>query len=220
MKPPTSVSELRRSLGMVNQQSKFPPHLADQTKPLRELLKSKNHWIWERAHQKVFEKLKQPLSSSKVLARYDPSYEMIHSADASSYSVGAVLKQVQPCGSIKPIAYVSRALTPTEQRYAQIEKEALATTWSSDQFQNYLIRKMFTIEMDHKPLVPLLSSKPLNSVPIRIQRFWLRLMRFQFKVVHVPGKELNTADALSTAPLNTDIDKIEATRQTPMWMPQ
>ena len=36
MKYPTSVSELRRFLGMVNQQSKFSPHLADQTKPLRE----------------------------------------------------------------------------------------------------------------------------------------------------------------------------------------
>ena len=46
MKPPTSVSELRRFLGMVNQQSKLSPHLADQTKPLRELLSSKNHWIF------------------------------------------------------------------------------------------------------------------------------------------------------------------------------
>ena len=203
MKPPTSVSELRRFLGMVNQQSKFSPHLADQTKPLRELLSSKNHWIWERAHQKAFKKLKQSLSSSKVLARYDPTYETILSADASSYGVGAVLKQVQPCGSIKPVAYVSRALSSTEQRYAQIEKEALAATWSSERFQDYLIGMKYKIETDHKPLVPLLSSKPLDSVPIRVQRFRLRLMRFQFKIVHVPGKELNTADALSRAPLNT-----------------
>ena len=47
MKPPTLVSELRGFLRMVNQQSKFSPHLADQTKLLRELLSLKNHWIWE-----------------------------------------------------------------------------------------------------------------------------------------------------------------------------
>ena len=36
MKPPTFVSELRRFLGMINQQSKFSPHLVNDTKPLRE----------------------------------------------------------------------------------------------------------------------------------------------------------------------------------------
>ena len=38
MKSPAIVSELRRFLGMINQQSKFSPHLADQTKPLHDLL--------------------------------------------------------------------------------------------------------------------------------------------------------------------------------------
>ena len=38
MMPPNKVSELRRFLGMVNQQNKFSPHLADWTKPLRDLL--------------------------------------------------------------------------------------------------------------------------------------------------------------------------------------
>ena len=203
MKPPTSISELRRFLGMVSQQSKFSPHLADQTKPLRELLSSKNHWIWERAQQEAFEKLKQSLSSSSVLARYNPRYKTILSADALSYGVGAVLRQVQPDDSVKPVAYVSRALTPTEQRYAQIEKEALAATWACERFQDYLIGTTFTIETDHKPLVPLLSSKPLDTVPIRVLRFRLRLMRFHFQIIHVPGKELNTADTLSRAPLNS-----------------
>ena len=117
--------------------------------------------------------------------------------------MGAVLRQVQPDDSVKPVAYVSRALTPTEQRYAQIEKEALATTWACERFQDYLIGTTFTIETDHKPLVPLLSSKPLDTVPITVQRFRLRLMRFHSKIIHVPGKELNTADTLSRASLNS-----------------
>ncbi len=38
MKPPTSVPELRRFMGIVNQLDKFTPNLAQLTQPLRELL--------------------------------------------------------------------------------------------------------------------------------------------------------------------------------------
>ena len=56
-------------------------------------------------------------------------------------------------------------------------------------------------ETDHKPLVPLLSSMNLDQLPLWIQRFRMCLMRFTFKVVHVLGKDLTTADTLSRAPL-------------------
>ena len=213
MKTPMTVSELRRFLGMVNQQSKFSPHLADQTKPLRDLLSKKNQWSWGHDQQQAFERLKTTLSSSEVLALYNAENETILSADASSYGLGAVLRQTQPDGSLRPIAYVSRALTETEQRYAQIEKEALAATWACERFQDYLLGTQFKIETDHKPLVPLLSSKPLDSVPVRVQRFRLRLMRFSFTIAHVPGKELNTADTLSRAPV-TEQDESNLSNET------
>lgn len=38
MSPPTSVSSLRKFLGMANQLGKFTPNLAEVTQPLRELL--------------------------------------------------------------------------------------------------------------------------------------------------------------------------------------
>jgi len=41
---PKDPSELRRFLGMVNQLSRFQPHIAELTKPLRDLLSTKNHW--------------------------------------------------------------------------------------------------------------------------------------------------------------------------------
>ena len=77
-------------------------------------------------------------------------------------------------------------MTTTEQRYAQIEKEALGVTWACERFQDYLVGMRFHIETDHKPLVPLLSSKNLDELPIRIQRFRLRLMRFCYSISHVP----------------------------------
>ena len=85
--------------------------------------------------------------------------------------------------------------------YAQIEKEALAITWACDRFHQYLLGLRFHIETDHKPLVPLLSSKNLDDLPLRVQRFRLHLMRYDFSISHVSGKELIIADDLSRAPV-------------------
>ena len=110
---------------MINQQSKFSPSLAESTKHLRDLLSKKNHWSWTSVHQETFDHLKESLSTDVTLGLYDPNQETVLSADASSYGLGAVLRQKQPDGTFKPITYVSRSMTNTEQRYAQIEKEVL-----------------------------------------------------------------------------------------------
>ena len=85
-------------------------------------------------------------------------------------------------GTWKPVAFISRALSSTEEKYAQIEKEALATTWACERLADYLIGKTFHIETDHKPLVPLLGTKNLDEMPPRIQRLRMRLLRFDFTI--------------------------------------
>ena len=132
---------------------------------------------------------------------YNAEYKTVLSADASSYWLGAVLLQKQPNNQWRPVAYHSRALNETEQRYAQIENEALATTWACERFSDYLIGKSFKIQTDHKPLVPLLGSKDIDSLPPCIQRFRMRLMAFSYTIEHVPGKNMSTADTLSREPL-------------------
>ena len=62
-------------------------------------------------------------------------------------------------------------MTETETRYAQIEKEALATTWACEKFSTYVLGSKFLIETDHKPLVPLLGSKNIDNLPPRILDF-------------------------------------------------
>ena len=93
-------------------------------------------------------------------------------------------------------------MTKAECRYAQIEKEALATTWPLEHWRDLLIGLKFHVEIDHKPLVPLFSTKLIDELPVRIQRFRMRLLRFDFTISHVPGKSLMTADTLSRAPLD------------------
>ena len=199
MKPPQNVSELRRFMGMANQLGKFSCHLADLTYPLRGLLSSKRAWLWGPEQEDAFKRVKEELAKPTVLALYQPGSDTKVSADASSYGLGAVLLQCTT-NTWKPVAYASRALSETEKRYAQIEKEALAVTWACTKFTDYILGCKFVIESDHKPLIPLLNSKHLDSLPPRILRFRLRLAKFDYTVTHVPGKLLYSADALSRAP--------------------
>jgi len=213
---PNNITELRRFLGMVNQLSKFTPNLADKTKPLRDLLVKNNQWVWGESQQTSFEEVKHILTSTPVLALFNPRADTVVSADASSYGLGAVLLQKQPQGELKPIAYISRSMTITEQRYAQLEKESLAFTWACERFADYLVGLKFHIHTDHKPLIPLFSTKNLEELPVRVQRYRLRMMRFNFTISHVPGKQLTIADMLSRAPTespNVDDYKLEQESQ-------
>ena len=198
MPPPKNVPEVRTFLGMVNHLGKFAEHLTDKTKAIRELAKKETEWCWGPAQQSAFEETKKSLANAPILALYDPNKETKISADASSYGLGAVLLQKQEDNSWKPITFISRALTPTESRYAQIEKEALALVWACERCSDYIIGKSINAETDHKPLVPLLTKHGLDDTPPRIQRLRMRLMRFHIKeLVHVPGKQLYVADTLS-----------------------
>ena len=100
----------------------------------------------------------------------------------------------------RPVAFCSRLLSNTKQKWAQIEKECLAATWACERFQQFLIGVSFILETDHKPLIPLLNSKELHLAPVRCQRMLMKLARFSLEAIYTPGKFMAVADALSRAP--------------------
>lgn len=138
MPEPENVEAVRRFMGMVNYVCKFSSRLPNLTKPLRDLLRSDSEWTWDAQQKTAFEAVKKELSSPAVLAQYSTKRETLVSADASSYGLGGVLMQRQPGGEFRPVVYISRSLSPTETRYAQIEKEALAVTWACERLSTYL----------------------------------------------------------------------------------
>ena len=134
----------------------------------------------------------------------------------SSYGLGAVLMQKQLQGELKPIAYISRSMMITEQRYAQLKKESLAFQWACERFADYLVGLKLHIHTNHKPLILLFSTKNLEELTVRVQRYHLRMMRFNFTISHVPGKQLAIADTLSQTPTaspNVDDYKLEQESQ-------
>ena len=111
---------------MANQLGKFTPNFTKITQPLRERLSKSKSWTWGPPQIAAFKRLKEELSRLITLALYDPSAPTKIFADASAHGLGAVL--LQRFDSWKPVAFASRSMSETEIRYAQIEKEVLATT--------------------------------------------------------------------------------------------
>lgn len=202
MSAPGSLADLRSFLGMVNRLGKFLPDIAEKTKPLRDLLHEDASWLWSEPQEEAFLNIKDLLCKTPVLTLYKPDAQLTLSTDASSFAPGAVLLQEEN-GKRRPVVYASRATTQMEQRYAQVEKEALAIVWACEHFRTYLVGKGFHIETDHKPLVPLFTTKRLDEMTPRLQRLRMRIFEYDFAISHVPGKEMFTADVFSRKPLPT-----------------
>ena len=160
---PTDVPSVKRFLGMVKYLSKFLPNLSTITEPLRQL-EASVEWHWDDNQQKAFDEVKTLITCHPVLQYYDVTKEVTLQCDASQSEVGAALLQEG-----YPVALTSRALTPTERNYAQIEKELLAIVHACDRFDQYVFGREITVETDHKPLGVILK-KPLLGAPKRLQK--------------------------------------------------
>lgn len=115
MPTPQNVEDAQRLNGFVTYLSKFMPKLADVMEPIRRLTRKDTEWDWSEEQESALRKVKSLATDAPVLRYYDPTCQLEVQCDASQKGLGAALMQ---CG--QPIAYISRALTPTEQRYAQI----------------------------------------------------------------------------------------------------
>ena len=104
-------SELETILGMVTFLTRFAPNLATLTAPLRNLLKKDVEFVWNESHDEAFQKIKDVLTDSPVLAYFNPKLEVTLQVDASKYGLGATLLQ-----DGRPVSYASKTLTQTSLR--------------------------------------------------------------------------------------------------------
>ena len=136
----TTVTELQRFMGMVNQLGKFVPGLADINAPLRQLLRKDSAWYWDEPQQTAFQRVKEKFTSPEILAHYNPNRQTVIASDTSSTGLGAVPLQTQDNGQRRRICYISRSLSDNERNYAVIKKEALASTWACGRLEEPCIR--------------------------------------------------------------------------------
>ena len=133
---------------------------------------------------------------SQVPVHFDPKLDLIFACDASSYGVGALLAHRMTDGTEKPIAFVSRTLTESEKRYAQIEREGLACV---TKVHAHLYGQHFTLITDHEPLASPFGEH--QAVPTqasaRIQRWTLTLACYEYTLEAKPTNKHGNASAMS-----------------------
>ena len=187
----TNKEEVRRLLGVVTYLSRFSEDLSTKSAPLRTLLKNDVAFTWEANEQQAFKDIKALISSAPLLKYFNPDLPVEIQTDASSSGLGACLMQ-----GGQPVQYASRALTETEKRYSQIEKEMLSVVFGLTRFHTYTYGRKVTVYNDHKPLAAVLK-RPVGENPIRLQRMLCRVMGYDFAFKYIRGKDLLIADALS-----------------------
>lgn len=148
---PANVSQLRSCLGLINFYQKFLPNLSTLLHPLYKLLCNDTKSSWCEKCENAFVQCKQLLLRDDVLTPFDPSLEIIVTCDSSSYRVGGVIGHIMPDGSERPILFASRALSKCENKYSQVEKEALALVYAVKEFHNFVYACKFTLITDHRP---------------------------------------------------------------------
>ena len=164
---PQNASEVRSILVMANYSSRYIPNYASITEPLRRLTRKNAIFVWRTEHTNAFNKLKQALSKSPVMAYFDVQKDTQIVVDASPVGISAILAQA-PKGSneFRIVAYASRALTDVEQRYSQAEREALSIVWGIEYFHLFVYGAPFTLITDHKPL-ECIYGNPQSKPPAR-----------------------------------------------------
>ena len=195
-KKPENAKELKSFQGLVNYAAKFIPDVASLFTPFRDLLKRNSKWYWDAQHDKMFDQIKN-LLSTKAMAYFNTQWSTEVTTDASPSGVSAILSQYDPQNPSNKhiVVYASRALTPVEMRYSQVEREALAVVWACEKLKIYLIGREFDLIVDNKA-IQLIFGNPKAKTCARLERWALRLIPFSFRIRHEPGST-NIADYLS-----------------------
>lgn len=198
---PKTIKQLRRFLGLTGYYRKFIKNYADIAKPLTILLRNLDSKITKHNSDKkqidlnndalhAFETIKTLMVQQLELTQPNFNAPLELYTDASNVGLGATLQQ-----GGKPIIFISRTLTHTEQNYATNEKELLAIIWALQTLRNYLYGRTDTvIYSDHQPLSFSMSEKNPNT---KLKRWQSIIEEYGCTLKYKPGRENLVADALS-----------------------
>ena len=99
-----------------------------------------------------------------------------------------------------------QALRAYKKRYTQTEKETLSIVFGVEHFDEYLYGCRFIVINDHKPFKSIFI-RPIVSCPGRIQKFFLRLQKYDFEPQYSLGKDMLALYTLIRSHLKHNLQK-------------
>lgn len=219
VKRPKNQEEIKRFLGMTTYYSKFIPNASSITYPLRCLLKKNRKFQWDAKCELAFIKIKELIASDYVLMPFNPELPITLACDASPTGVAAVLSH-KINEEERPIAFASRSLTPAEQNYSQLDREALAIVFGVDKFFMYTYGRKFELITDNRPIMHIFhhNSKLPPITAARLLRYASFLQNFNYTIHHKKAEEHVHVDCLSRSPIPSTMGKIESSINQEMEM--
>ena len=202
--PPRGLRDVQAFLGFANFYRRFINNYSKLAAPLSNLTRSEKKkdfqypWKVGSPEDLAFEGLKKAFTTAPVLAHFDPDKETWVESDASDYVVAAVLSQKDEQGELKPVAYMSKKMSPQECNYEIYDKELLAIIRAFEEWHPELagtpVEEPINVLTDHKNLEYFMSSKQLNRRQARWAEF---LSEFNFRITYRPGKQGTKPDSLT-----------------------
>ncbi len=194
--PPTTKTQLRSFLGLVNVYRRFIKNFPEVAAPLNALLKkgAPDKFELDDAQLESFRALISAVVSPKVLALPVQGLKYSVDTDASDYGVGCALFQTHPDGTRKPIGFSSRTLNDAERNYGIPERECLAVMFALKTLRPYILYEKFILHTDQESLSWLLNIQDPSG---RLLRWRLRLAEYDFEIKYKLGNLNTQADAMS-----------------------
>lgn len=200
---PETKKHIRQFLGKIIFNKEYIPGRAMILEPLHNLLRKNQKFLWTEKCQKSFDKIKDILTSEPVFEIFDKDLPIHIHTDASLLGVGAVLKQVQINGKIKPVAFFLKKLNNAQKKKKAIYLECLAIKEAVRFWQYWLIGKSFLVFTDHKPLEGM-NLKSRTDEELGDLTYYLS--QYDFQIKYTPGKENVEADCLRRNPVLESVD--------------
>ncbi len=135
----------------------------------------------------MFDNVKAAIAKETVLAYPDCLKPLEIYTEASSTQLGAVITQVN-----RHIAFFSRKLSKTQQKYSVTEIELLAIVETLKEFKGMLWGHDIKVYTDHKNL----TRDALGLTSDRVYRWQLLLEDYAPKIIYIKGIHNTVEDAI------------------------
>ena len=206
IKKPTTASEIRAYLGVIQYIARYVHELAEWSYWLAILTRKDNKRKWGPDQDAAFEQLQTRIRNIKLLSHPTDNDPYLVQCDASQHAIGAVLYQYQYDKKLKRkqwkiIEFYSKQVDSQLIKHPIMVKECLAIAYSLNHWKHFLLRRKFYLDTDHKNLIRMFDDDETKAPAMRKKQIMVTLRQvtsmFHFQLKHLAGKDIILADYLS-----------------------